>query len=156
MQTSQITLSNLPDIVSGLLITVSFLGLLISLSIISIRLEMLLYARTINLIRRWFVSKEKNKSRISKYLVLPTTDAQPPFFDGGNRGIFWPFILMAILNGVIFGFSVLNLLNSSPCLSIFTGLMFFSSHIFIYKGMANRRESEWNINFPKNLGKLNY
>jgi hypothetical protein len=39
------TLGELPDIVSGLLFVVCFLGLLVTLSIVNMRMEMILYAR---------------------------------------------------------------------------------------------------------------
>ena len=49
-----VSLLALPDTVSGLLLLVAVLGFFIVLSIVAMRMEMILYARTINGVRRYF------------------------------------------------------------------------------------------------------
>lgn len=81
LDSNDFSLSSFPIVFAGLMLIISLLGLFISLSITSMRLGMILYARAINLIRRFFSEQSGKKKQMSKYLVLPTTDTQPPFFE---------------------------------------------------------------------------
>ena len=155
LDSNDFSLSSFPVVLAGLMLIISLLGLFISLSITSMRLGMILYARAINLIRRFFSEQSGKKKQMSKYLVLPTTDTQPPFFEINGRGIFWPFMLMAILDGIIFGFSIFALFNLNHLLCILIGIVYSCLHILFYWIASGKRESEWETHFNKNIGKLN-
>ena len=48
------SLTGLPDVIAALLIAVSVLGFFVTVSVTTMRMEMILYARTINAVRRFF------------------------------------------------------------------------------------------------------
>lgn len=148
----QISITSIPSIVSWLLVIVAFLGLFVTLSIISMRMEMILYARTINIVRRYFAEKEKG---LPKYLVLPKTDEKPPFYEGGKT-IFWQVLLMGILNGAILGIAIINItfanwINIPIICTIITLL-----HWSIYFLTARKNENNWKTKFQIDLGDSQY
>jgi hypothetical protein len=58
------SLTDLPDIVAALLFLVSLLGMFVTFSIISMRMEMILYARTINRVRGFFSKSDSRMKNI--------------------------------------------------------------------------------------------
>jgi hypothetical protein len=149
-------LSSIPTIVSSLLAVVSLLGVFVTFSIISMRMEMILYARTINGIRRFFADLDKltisrtQPSELAKYLILPTSDKQPPFYEAG-RAMFYQVMKIGIMDGLISLVSIQNLFQIGWIWSIIAGFGIAYIHMFIYKRMADKREAEWKIRFTDNL-----
>ena len=151
-----IDLNEVPTVVSVLLAVVSFLGIFVTFSIISMRMEMILYARTINGIRRFFADLDKTAmprpqpSELVKYLILPTSDTMPPFYEAG-RAMFYQVILIGIMDGFISAIAIQNLFHIGWGWSGFLGLLIAGLHLFIYRGMAYIREKEWVTRFEDNL-----
>ena len=135
-----VTLSSLPDFVSGLLILVSFLGFFVTLSIISMRMEMILYARSINRVRGFFADAD---TKLLPFLVLPTSDDKPPFYETW-RAMFWQVLMIGFMDGIILIIGVLNLFSLKAWISTIIGVAFVAMHWFVYRWMASRREKEWN------------
>lgn len=140
-------LNNLPPIVAGLLTLVAFLGFFVCLSIISMRLEMILYARTINGIRRYFGHQD---NVLREFLILPTSDSVPPFYESW-RAMFWQVLLIGFLDGVIFAIGIKSLAGLGWITSALFGLGVVLVHWGMYRWTAWRRESEWKIHFKDNL-----
>lgn len=157
-----VSIASLPEVVSGLLILVAMLGVLVTLTIVNTRIEMILYARTINLIRRYFAELERSKSstdekddiRLADYLILPTTDTLPPFFEPW-RAIFWQVLLVGFLDGILLGVAA-NSLFLSLIWATLAGILMLVLHFFIYWFSASRRDKEWSVYFPENLNAGNY
>lgn len=141
------SLDDLPDIVSALLIVVSLLGGFVTLSIISMRMEMILYARTINGVRRYFANAD---IKLVDYLILPTCDIKPPFYESW-RAIFWQVLLIGILDGIIMFGGIQGLFKFGLPLKILIGLMFMIAHWLVYRLMAWKREREWIIHFSSDI-----
>jgi hypothetical protein len=87
-------------VVIGLLaVLISLIGLIIFLSIVGLRIEMVLYIRTINVLRGYFAEKDKN---ITKFLVLPTYDKKTPPFRGSLVTSFcWVAVLISLINSAL-------------------------------------------------------
>lgn len=152
-------LGEMPDLVSVLLIIVGILGFFVTFTIINMRMEMILYARTINGVRRYFADfdlQEKNKAILKKlheYLILPTSDRYPPFFEK-FRSVFWQVIIIGLLDGCLWIVSVKSLLNINWIWSGVISFIFASLHFGSYWVFARARENEWKISFETNLGEI--
>jgi hypothetical protein len=151
-----ISIAHLPDVVSGVLLVVALLGLFVTLTILSMRMEMILYARTINGVRRYFgvldrkANAEASDFRLADYLILPTSDALPPFFETW-RAMFWQVVTVGALDGIILTVAVQGLLAIGWPLGAVVGGAYGLLHLGVYRWMAYRREREWHIYFPANL-----
>ncbi len=130
----QIELSNLPGLVSVSMITIGLLGLFISYIVIDLRMDGILYARTANGIRKYFVDfggderlANLTKSQLQKYVVLPTDIAVPKFFK--LRGDFLFLVAaMAVLNALYFGLGAGNFIQKYFVkLNISLGSFFWAS-----------------------------
>jgi len=151
-----ISIAQLPDVVAGLLVLVAALGFFVALSIVAMRMEMILYARTINGIRRYFAElDQKAKSKggereLAAYLVLPTSDSIPPFFESW-RAMFWQVIIIGFIDGAILAVAVQSLLRVGWPWSMVIGMTYGLMHLGVYRWMAWCRDKEWHVRFPKNL-----
>jgi uncharacterized HAD superfamily protein len=84
-----------------ILITVLCLvGLAVVLALVAIRAEALLYVRTVNCVRRYFVERDP-RGNLKQYLVLPDYDTSPPFWEGARARSFWNVTIVALLNSAI-------------------------------------------------------
>lgn len=151
------SITELPSIVSTLLIVVAFLGFFVNLSIVSMRMEMIQYARTINNVRRYFAvcdfneNPNKKEDALINFLILPTSDTVPPFYESG-RAMFWQVIMMGFLNGSILCVSIFNLSpNLGWGISIIVGIFFLGIHWLIYWWMAKLRKKNWKTHYKDNL-----
>lgn len=149
---NEITFTSLPNILAGLLLIIALLGLFITISIISMRMEMIMYARTINLVRRYFAV---NNEKLLDYLSLPKTDTKPGFYEKKDS-LIWQISIMAIIDGALISIVVVNLTRANQVLSMLIGFVFCLLHWLIYRCIAYRRTKKWNIKQPQDLGISNY
>lgn len=151
-----ISLSQLPDVVAGLLVTVAVLGFFVALSIIAMRMEMILYARTINGVRRYFADLDQqasapdNSLRLAQFLILPTSDAVPPFYEAW-RAMFWQVVVVGILDGLVLAVAMQSLTGFGWALSAAISLTYAVAHWGAYYWIAHRRRREWHVRFPSSL-----
>lgn len=149
-------LDELPTIVSGVLVLIGVLGFFVNLSIVAMRMEMILYARTINAVRRYFGQADlkgvlpEDTCCLQRFLVLPTRDYVPPFFEWW-RAMFWQVTLVGIINGLIAGVAMANLARAGVWLSAFCGVAYGLGHLGVYGLMAWRRSREWGPRFKNDL-----
>lgn len=146
---------NLSVIIASAYGTLGLIGILLCVYVINMRLDAILYARTINGIRRYFYSKSEikifEKSRIK---VLPDTTIFPRYYEAR---IFLPVVLtFAVINSVYVLISSLTIINfifydiiNGKIQEIlfnvyFTPIAIFISllliHYTIYREMAGHRE----------------
>lgn len=133
----------------GLLsILLSLIGLIIFLSVIGVRIEMILYVRTINALRAFFVEKDKidQKDRdllIKNFLVLPDYDENtPPFRESYMTSFFWVIILIGLINSVIF-VTGLYMVTMKMIIPPFSFFFFAAIHYAFYYGMTSHMESKY-------------
>lgn len=137
---SDFDILNLPEIFSILSFTISFLGLIISLSMIHIRFDQILYARAANGVRAGLIYNEN----ISQYFVLPSTDDVPDFIEY-FRYFFWLIIFIGLLNSTYFSLGYNSFFNDfNLCYSF----IFFILHIGFYLISGYKRKSKFNSKIP--------
>lgn len=133
--------------VALLFLVISFIGFMFFWYIINLRMDALLYARTINGIRKYFYDHDKSLDPIEHYRirVLP----QSPFIPGYREGYFFsPLVItFSILNSLyfyisftalVFGFGN-NIPFESPFVIVSTA-SFFLFHGIWYSYLAQKRE----------------
>ena len=138
----------LPDIVAGVLILVSVLGLFVAFATIAMRMEMILYIHTINFVRRFFGD---NDAKLVPYFILPIDDKNPPFYEEGSA-VFWQIVLMGLVDGLIAGLGFNNLFRTDWFVGLAIGVGFFLLHVGFYRFFAMTREKEWKQRLSENLG----
>jgi len=149
----------LPLFVSMLIIIVSISGYLMTLIIADIRFECILYAKTVNLIRRFFVDIDE-EVKLNRYLVLPIKDSVPTFYESLLRkesravsATFLEMILMGILNTSYFFIGFTSILLNIYCwmqsfiYSTIISVIVFISHYLSYKYLAKERDKNYDIKF---------
>lgn len=147
-----VSLGSLPDIVSALLVAVAGLGLLVALTIVFMRMSMIRHARTINLVRRYFADMDLTArpgaagQHLIDYLVLPTRDVEPPFFEPLNA-IFWQLAMIGVLDGGIAAVGLYNLLPLLPVGALLVGLLGVLMHLGIYSLVAWYHSVTWQKRF---------
>ncbi|MEW5815103.1 MAG: hypothetical protein AB1798_06865 [Spirochaetota bacterium] len=142
-----------------LLIVISLAGFMVMLHIINLRLDSLLYARTVNGIRKFFYDSEDIDINIKlRMRTLPQTALLPAYYE---KSYFLPVIFaFALLNSSywtgglwvlisyllnlewiksIFGLNELMNYNSGG--AIVGGLIFFITHFLFYWRFARHRET---------------
>ena len=132
---------NLPDIFSALLLTISFLGFIISLSLIHIRFDQILYARAANGVRAGLINNNEN---ISQFLILPKTDDKPEFIEF-LRYFFWLIIFIGFLNSAYFS------IGYNSFVSVFNFVypfLFFILHIGFYLVSGYLRKNNFKVKIP--------
>ena len=106
-----------------LCIIISIIGISLTVFLIKLKFEHILYARTVNGIRNYFTIQDPN---LKAFLVLPTNTKKPSFTGIG-------FLSLVIVNALVnsaylsFGFYLINIL----CYSVF-GVILFVVHIAGY------------------------
>jgi hypothetical protein len=152
----------LPGLIVLVLLAISIAGLLMTSLIVGLRFEAIVYAKTVNLARRFFIDSNSDKKLIL-YTLLPNGDDYPKFNEQplettkrkwrwqlGTGAIFLEVVLMALLNATYFSFAVINLVRSTgPVITIISGLigwiLFFLLHVGGYLFIASKRDSRWSI-----------
>ncbi len=153
-----INLLELPAIVAFLLAVIAFLGFFVAMMIVSMRMEMILYKRTVNDVRRFFGEIETGISgipSIAPYLVLPTSDRKPPFYEP-YRDTFWQVLFIGFMGSFTLYVSMANLLSLDLVALSILALAYWGLHWFAYWTSARRRESTWRSLHPEDLQTANY
>lgn len=161
---SDIRIPDLPYLVLVLSLVAGLLGFFISMIIVSIRFEMILYARTVNGIRRYFAEldgqhprrgKSKSAPLLLDFLILPTNDGAPPFFEIW-KAIFLQVLTMGLFNGSFITVFLIGLELLPLVCNLLLGSLFGLFHLVAYWLFARRREQGWKHKFPEDLGQFNY
>lgn len=156
-----VSVTALPDFISWVMILVAFLGLFVILSIVSMRMEMILYARTINDVRRYFVKldtaseQEQSKEKLSAYLILPISDTKPPFFEKWSA-MFWQVLMIGFLDSIISTIAINSLFHLLWYGNFIVAFIIISLHFIVYWFLANRREKGWHTHFQTDLQSSNF
>lgn len=120
------------------LLVVAVTGLGVCSYVTNLRLDTLLYARTINGVRRaWYDQWDIPLEEKLRLRVLPWSTSRPKYFEGLY---FLPVVLVfgLIDSSYIALAAWLRWAAARPC--IVTFCVFFLVHVFLYWGLADRRE----------------
>lgn len=151
-KTDPFDLFNLSNTIAVLLCLIGFLNVLVSYIIIDLRLDSVLYARTVNGVRKFFIEQkndEQNNLKImsedfSNYVVLPADVNKPAFFKY-HGDLFILTLFMGVVNSGYFTLGLMQIkqikeLNLPYCLQLLTFIIIIVLHIFIYKIAARNKE----------------
>lgn len=113
------------------------------LMLIEHRIKLLLYARSVNGIRKWAVSQNAD---IKPFLVLPDNLNTPKYFSW-FKGFFWELFAFGLLNSIIMGLSLVHIIrlvitvNDEYCtqLYIFIVLVLAGLHLLIYRTRGKQK-----------------
>lgn len=125
----------LNDISLFSLLIIIIVGFCMFMMLVEHKMKIILYARCINAIRKWFC--DVNPS-FKPYLLLPTDVTVPKYFVFG-KDFFWEICSFGVLNSIITSLGITNALNRRqiPYLNCLALLIFFSVvlivlHILLY------------------------
>lgn len=128
--------------VAIIFICISFVGLGVLCYIINLRMDAILYARTVNGIRKYFYDNANIYINLKNRLrVLPQSPQLPLYWE---KSYFFPVVIVfGIINSIYFGIGISGEYWISSLPQIFaniTTFVFFILHFFIYKCYSDSRE----------------
>lgn len=103
-----IDLFNLPNSFAILISLIGLVNILVSFIIVDLRLDSILYARTVNGVRKYFVDQSGEK--LDEYIVLPTDINKPDFFKFSND-LFVLAVFMSLINSLYISFGALQIVQ---------------------------------------------
>lgn len=142
------------------MIIIAVAGLLMTAIVVDIRFEAIMYAKTINVIRKYFKDIAA-AHKLSKYFILPDSDDVPRFNEQPIDLFEWRFkwllavgstflevVLMGIIDSLFAAMGAFLLLQSGFWQLVFlivviVGIFYFMAHILGYIYFANKRDTEW-------------
>jgi hypothetical protein len=133
----------LPDVLTLLFTVTPAIGLLLFIHMINTRFDIILYTRTVNGVRDYFVSRSSTLGHtipLTNYLKLPTNQFRPAYREGPSRAYWWLFCLVTLLNSVYAFIAAANFLVW--CGAIMVGIVLFLLHGFLYYGFSSAREKK--------------
>jgi hypothetical protein len=158
-----VSLTNLPTFVTLVLVAIAIAGLIMTAVVVDIRFECILYAKTVNLLRRYFIDKE-DEQESRNYLVLPDGDDLPRYYEQpweiknrkwkwelGVGSTFLEVLLMGLLNATYFGLAVANITKAWICiaqafeLGSISWVSFFALHSLGYRYFAKKKDAQWQV-----------
>ena len=162
IEETPLSIFNLPILVVLVIIAIAIAGLIMTAIVVDIRFESILYAKTVNLVRRFFKDIGKDY-KLHDYLVLPYSDEFPKYYEQpwefkkwqwkwelGVGATFLEVLLMGLLNATYFGLAMVNISTSWFCndqSSLWFGFIiwtvFFLIHILGYRYFAKKKDEQW-------------
>ena len=163
-------LTELPMIVGVFAFVIGLVGVLINAVLVQMRFQIINYARTINLVRRYFAENTEGPP-IDRYLGLPKTDDRPRYYEGRKSeyapanytGVFFETLFIGVLNATLFVLSFLvvvtpflpsGFLGLYLSVYIVIGILTIYIQFFFYKRWAKSRKESWIDERKKTLESL--
>jgi uncharacterized HAD superfamily protein len=94
-----------------LLFALFLVGCAVVVALVTTRSEAILYVRTVNCVRRYFIEHDA-KGDLSKFLALPSVDTFPRYWEGPGSRSFWNVFMVVVMNSAILSISVFTTLVS--------------------------------------------
>jgi uncharacterized HAD superfamily protein len=114
------------DTLSIYLLIVSIVGFAFSLYIVNLRHDAILYARTVNTVRKYFYdTSHLSNSEINRYIYLPANSTVPKY---SQKSFFWPlFLVFLVINcGLMWSALATKLISSDH---FYYEWLLFSNHL---------------------------
>lgn len=134
-------LHELPPVLVLVLGATAIVGSLLYVAMVNTRFDIVLYTRTVNATRGYFLSraKELGAEQFGPNLCLPT-DRHIPSYRERFRADWWSFMMMAFVNGAYAYLAMRNIWSSGTAL---LGTVSFAGlHVAAYEILAARRERQ--------------
>lgn len=145
------------NIVSIYLFVISLIGFAIFIYIINLRHDAILYAKTVNKVRRYFYHKsDLDINEFEQFLMLPIVSAKPKYFEKtffspllivfsfiNSSLIFSAFSLRYLKSPYIFNFSFIGDFQITLFLIWVITFSFFLAHFIFYYWLSGRRNTRF-------------
>jgi hypothetical protein len=132
-------LYRLPTLLRALTGLTPFLGLFMFLSMVSTRLDITLYTRTVNNVRGYFLKRSADapSRSLAPFLSLPTS-VEIPLYRERWRGEWWIFVMTAVINSAYAFVFVWNFQSTlrAGC----AAAAFFALHVGAYEALGWDKE----------------
>jgi len=128
--------------ISIILFCISLIGLGVFCYIVNLRLDVVLYARVVNGIRKFFYDEfDEDINLKSRWRTLPQSPQFPPYFE---RSFFLPVVFVfGIMNSLYFLFGNYVINYAYPNWIGIATTLYFSLHFLIYGWYSQHREHEY-------------
>ena len=163
LEETPVSFQSLPDLVTLVLLATAIAGLIMTAIIVDIRFECILYSKTVNLARRFFMDKGE-EHKLQDYRLLPNGDDLPKYYEQpweiknrkwkwemGVGATFLEVLLMGLLNATYFGMAVMNISQTWVCdeqalwFGIISSASFFALHVLGYRYFAKKKDEQWRV-----------
>jgi len=141
-QLKDISLDNLPTLITGILSLLSVIGFIFLVIIVNLRFRMIFYAKSTNRSRKYFTDRGYSIN-LKDYLKLPITDEEPKYYEGITHHFPCIVILMAFLNSILFWVPLLNILKNLLIATIAIIIVFIAQY-FLYMWVAKGKDKTYN------------
>lgn len=160
---SPVSFTSLPILITLVLFAVAIAGLIMTAIVVDIRFECILYAKTVNLARRFFMDKNK-EHELRSYCLLPDGDDLPIHYEQpwefkarkwkwelGVGATFLEVLLMGLLNATYLSLAMINISliwfrnDQQLWFGIIVGILFFLIHILGYRYFAKKKDEQWKV-----------
>jgi len=136
---ASLALRTLPLVFIYILLLTGIIGLLMFLSLVNIRFDIVFYTRTVNGTRNYFMSRA-TETKLQPYLFLPG-DMRYPAYRETYKAYWWQFLMIAIINSMYVTIVSLRL-SGHWYIAIAVGALFFAVHVLAYYRLASRRDQK--------------
>ncbi len=133
---------------------ISVVGYFVMVYLNQLRAESLLYARSINQIRKNIYNelhkKDKKITEINQFIVLLTQDKKPKYFDVSQ--FIFVVVVLGLFSSFYFGFGIYTIIhlpgiycewviNNALLITLLVTICWFALHMITYKMMSNYNEN---------------
>jgi hypothetical protein len=138
---SKFNISNLPDTLAYLFLLVGVIGLCLACIIINSGTDSILYARTVNGIRKFYMDQAcKKNCDLRPYIVLPCDVSVPKYLSlGGELSLI--ILISGLINSVYLGIGISQISSMKSFYLIF--LLSIIIHVTYYIISAHNREKKY-------------
>ena len=137
---------------------ISVVGYFVMVYLNQLRAESLLYARSINQIRKNIYNelhkKDKKITEINQFIVLLTQDKKPKYFDVSQ--FIFVVVVLGLFSSFYFGFGIYTIIhlpgiycewviNNALLITLLVTICWFALHMITYKMMSNYKKTAQHI-----------
>lgn len=144
------TFESVPSILTFTLCLIGAIGLLMFLSLINMRFDIIFYTRTVNGTRSYIVERAK-ELKPNYYMLLPDSMEFPSYKEGPSKAYWWQFLMIALINSIYISIGI-RTFNGWAVTGI-VGLLTFLFHVGFYYFLAWRRKEDTK-DMLKKIGRL--
>ncbi len=136
----------------ALMVALCVIGFAVLVALVYTRAEALLYVRTINVVRRYFVEHDL-EGKLSSFLVLPQHDKFPRYWEGIASRSFWNVVLIASLNSAVLFATLMSALwalqySGAIWISLASAIGWFGFQELVHWVILNQEEKNYHVKFP--------
>jgi hypothetical protein len=136
---ASVSVESLPTVFVYILLLTGIIGLLMFLSVVNIRFDIIFYTRTVNGTRAYFLDTAEG-SGLKKYLMLPGNMRFPPYQET-FKAYWWQFLMIALVNSTYIAIAFRNI-SGLWCFALLAAILVFGVHPLAYYRLAASRDGK--------------